>query len=441
MVIFRNRNKYMKKNRFDEIGNLNSINGNWDQTLIYKLFSPEWKDSILTQLTGPNNVPVAISPYYELLTAEKTTIIELKSIYGYSDIRDNKEEIGSGTVTNNYREYQCNINGINSEARLESRQRGRYISGKSSEYGIGVRTNTNNISGDTILKWGALNDTNGMYFGVDSDGLFVAILDDGTENKVYQEDWNIDKMDGTGVSGLTLVLTEANIFNIEFTWYGYGVITFKVQVKTEQGMNLLTVHNYIIDNQSSIQNPNLPITATVGQNTNDDDISLFVAGRQFSILGTYTPTFRSSSEYFINKSIPTLGTNPVPILSFKQKEIQRAVDSKLAGMKLVTDNQIIIECYVADESSLNTPNWVNLTRVDADETAFEVDTESTTFNSNEGNIIYRDIIDGATGNRTNSSDFRDLFVDIPQNKILVITGFATETTASVDGIIRIREEW
>lgn len=432
----------MSKNRFDEIGNLNSINGNWDQTLVYKLFSEEWRESILTKLTGVNGNPVSISPYSELITAEKTTLIELKSIYGFSELRDSKTEVGSGTVTNDFREYKCKVNGINSTARLESRDRGRYISGKSAEYGIGVRTNTDTITGDGEIIWGGLNDTNGMYFGKDSTGLFVGILDEEVETKIYQDDWNMDKLDGTGISGEVLDLTKANIYNIEFTWYGYGIITFKVQLKTVKGMKLVEVHNYIVDNKTSIQNPNLPITAQVKQSTGTEDIELYVGGRQFSVLGSYTPSFRTLSEYFLNKSIPTLSTNPTPILSFKHKKELCAVDGKLSGVNISTNNQIIFEVYLADEDALTGADFGTPTRNKTTETAFEVDSSATAFDYTKGNLLYRDMIDGGVGGRgVNNDDFRDLIVDIPDNKILVLTAFATESNSSIDGVLRIREEW
>jgi hypothetical protein len=41
-----------------------------------------------------------------------------------------------------------------------------------------------------------------------------------------QSSWNIDKMDGTGVSLMTLDLTKMQMFYCDFTWYGAGAIRF-----------------------------------------------------------------------------------------------------------------------------------------------------------------------------------------------------------------------
>ena len=43
---------------------------------------------------------------------------------------------------------------------------------------------------------------------------------------IPQSQWNIDKMDGTGTSGYNLDLSKMQMFYIDYTWYGAGVIRF-----------------------------------------------------------------------------------------------------------------------------------------------------------------------------------------------------------------------
>jgi hypothetical protein len=45
---------------------------------------------------------------------------------------------------------------------------------------------------------------------------------DDTTRKVTQANWNVDKLDGTGASGLTLDLSKAQILWIDFEWLGMG---------------------------------------------------------------------------------------------------------------------------------------------------------------------------------------------------------------------------
>ena len=44
--------------------------------------------------------------------------------------------------------------------------------------------------------------------------------------KVPQSDWNIDKMDGTGPSGVTVDLAKMQMFYLDYAWYGAGAIRF-----------------------------------------------------------------------------------------------------------------------------------------------------------------------------------------------------------------------
>jgi len=47
-----------------------------------------------------------------------------------------------------------------------------------------------------------------------------------TDTKFTKDQWNIDKMDGTGPSAINLDFTKLQMFSIQFAWYGAGVATF-----------------------------------------------------------------------------------------------------------------------------------------------------------------------------------------------------------------------
>lgn len=48
------------------------------------------------------------------------------------------------------------------------------------------------------------------------------------EERAAQSTWNVDKMDGTGPSGITLDWTKSQIFVIDLEWLGVGTVTFGV---------------------------------------------------------------------------------------------------------------------------------------------------------------------------------------------------------------------
>ncbi len=71
---------------------------------------------------------------------------------------------------------------------------------------------------------GYFGDDNGIYFEVDGTTAYFVerSLSLGTETRVSQSNWNIDKLDGTGVSGITLDLTKAQILWMDIEWLGLG---------------------------------------------------------------------------------------------------------------------------------------------------------------------------------------------------------------------------
>jgi hypothetical protein len=69
---------------------------------------------------------------------------------------------------------------------------------------------------------------NGLYIELDGSTLsFVErslVTGSVTETRVNQANWNIDKLDGTGPSGLTLDITKAQILWMDIEWLGLGTV-------------------------------------------------------------------------------------------------------------------------------------------------------------------------------------------------------------------------
>jgi len=76
----------------------------------------------------------------------KRTIIDLKSTFGLSALRDFTDTVGSGSITNAVGgpEYTLGVGAANDIATLRSVQRGEYVSGYSAEAGMGIRLSTAN---------------------------------------------------------------------------------------------------------------------------------------------------------------------------------------------------------------------------------------------------------------------------------------------------------
>lgn len=108
-----------------------------------------------------------------------------------------------------------------------------------------------------------------------------------TETIVAQTDWNRDKMDGTGGSGMTLDTTKGNVYKITYQWLGFGPVDYFVEEPVTK--RLFLVHRVEYNNAnvvSSVNNPTLPLYVSSKNTSNTTDIVLkvgsmggFVEGR------------------------------------------------------------------------------------------------------------------------------------------------------------------
>jgi len=113
----------------------------------------------------------------------------------------------------------------------------RYIPGRSAEVAMSVifGTPTTGIR----KRIGLFDNTDGVYFEDGGDGTYYVatrrkVGASFVDTRVAREDWNYDKLDGTGPSGIVADPTALHHIVIEYEWYGAGQVEFK----------------YIIDNNS-----------------------------------------------------------------------------------------------------------------------------------------------------------------------------------------------
>lgn len=291
-------------------------------------------------------------------TAERSPIVELQSVYGLSDLRDLVEITGSGTVTNTTVEYQVSTTtGATDSATLDSVERGRYMPGFAGQAGIGVRIPSPPTQ-NQVFRWGMVDDENGAFFGQSvADGIFVAIRRAGVEIIIPQTAWNIDSLDGTGPSGVTLDLPFGNIFQVIFTWFGYGVIEFNIVVQnpTTLAQEVVTVNRFRPANETSFADPNSPLRAQIDNDGTATAADLFVGGRQYSIIGKFNPEFRITSD----RRNVVVGTAGIPVISFQRKAIfptgsarPNSVSINLEGLDIVTDDDVYFQ--IIDGGTLDT---------------------------------------------------------------------------------------
>lgn len=81
-----------------------------------------------------------------------------------------------------------------------------------------------------------------------------------TENWTFQENFNIDKLDGTGYSGVTLDPSKLNVYQINFRWLGAGEIRYAIENPHNGDMIFFHHEHYSNKNEvPHLENPSMKI--------------------------------------------------------------------------------------------------------------------------------------------------------------------------------------
>jgi len=392
--------------------------------------------------------PAVDSQFNELRVARKFPIVELTSVYGVSDLRDVVITTGGGTVTNDATEYSVSTtaSGVDS-AILESALRGRYEPGFAGEAGIGVRIPTA-PTGTQIARWGMFDDENGAFFGSTSANIFVAIRRGGVDTVINQSAWNVDPLDGTGPSGATLSLSKGNIYQVVFTWYGYGVIEFRVVLPdpTTLAQEVITVHRFSPSGETSIVDPNQPLRAEVDNNGTATSFDLFVGGRQYNIIGKYNPTIRDTSE---RRTITDVTTTLTPVISFIRKAEfpagsgrTNSVEVSLEEIDIIGSAEFAYQVLLGGTLDGAFVNYPTATTIIPDsETALLVNTTSTTITG--GQVVFQGVTSGGGGGTRvlATSELLDFTLPVDEVVTLAVVRIAGSATNTVNASFSVTESW
>jgi hypothetical protein len=139
------------------------------------------------------------------------------------------------------------------------------------------------------------------------------------DNFIPQSDWNIDKMDGTGPSGMILDPTKGNVYRIDFQYLGFGGINFYIEddnLGTFQKVHQIKYSNRYTT--TNLLNPTFKVgwfSYSFGSTT---DVAIYGGSAACFNQGFIKP-FRNPDSHAYNKTgITTTLTN---IISFRNRAV------------------------------------------------------------------------------------------------------------------------
>lgn len=201
------------------------------------------------------------------------------------------------------------------------------------------------IKANVRQRIGYFDVNNGLFFEQDGTNLKVvrrtSVSGSPVDNAVNQSSWNLDTLDGTGTSGITLDTSKTQIFIIDFEWLGVGRVRMGVVIN---GM-IYYCHQFLNANSLTsvfMARPSLPCryeitnTGTAASGTTLKQVcSTVISEGGFN----YPGVVRSASN---GANTVTVSTSLIPLLSIRLKSAN--IRAKLRAIRLhltVTNTQTI----------------------------------------------------------------------------------------------------
>lgn len=174
---------------------------------------------------------------------------------------------------------------------------------------------------------GIYDDANGVFFQSSPTTVNVVIRSSTSgapvDTVVTQANWNIDKMDGSGPSGVTLDPSKAQIFFHDFQWLGVGLVRFGFvvdgtfwPVHAEPHSNLTTLVYMSI--------PNLPLRYEIANSG---------AGGAASLLAICNSVLSEGGIEFVGQ-VRTASRNITPLVTLNDNDLYPLVTIRLQATKL-----------------------------------------------------------------------------------------------------------
>lgn len=196
------------------------------------------------------------------------TIFENKQIVDSQSIIWNNSLTSGGTTNYSSSRASTTLNvtsTIGSRVIRQTKQRFHYQAGRS------FLTYVTFVMGNSVpgvsKKIGYFDDNNGIYFEDTGSVRRLVVrssVSGSVDNSNYanQANWNIDKMDGYGPSKITLDVSKAQIFFVDFEWLGVGTVRCGFVINGQMYYVHQFHHSNIIGSVY-MSNPNLPIRAEI----------------------------------------------------------------------------------------------------------------------------------------------------------------------------------
>jgi hypothetical protein len=282
--------------------------------------------------------------------SEAVTLFDSQGEYDTQPFLFNNVIDGAGTVTHDAANSAVNLNVTTASGDLAMKQTKeyfRYQPGKSQLILITFQLAAKQANMTQEVGYG--DAANGIFLRTVGTATSMAIRSSTSggplHDSIAQADWNIDAMDGTGPSGVTLDLTKSQILVIDFEWLGVGAVRVGFNV---DGVTYY-VHKFVHANDETgvyMTTANLPVRwriETTGATAADATLKAICC----SVVSEAGFEERRGLPFSVatpNAGIGSITTTEVPILAIRPAATFNSIV-----------NRSVVRVLEADHIALDTP--------------------------------------------------------------------------------------
>ena len=283
---------------------------------------------------------------------------------------------------------------------------------------------------------GVGDSVDGFFFGYNGAAFGVLRRQNGTDNWIPQTTWNVDKFNGTGLSGVTLDPTKGNVYSIEYQWLGFGAISFFIENPATGFPTLVHIIQYANANIiPSIFNPTLPVIAQVINTTNASNLALSTSSAMGMVEGNADTNTLVTVNSFSNSKVVTATETSVFTLrnnaTFQGKTNRVRVQFSFFSVNS-TSNLSIVRLTV-NATLGGTPTFINISPTTS---VMAADIAGTTVTGGSRKLT---IVVGTSGDAQLSINDQDL--EIGPGDTLTVSASSGAGNATVTAAITWDELW
>ncbi len=388
-----------------------------------------YKDTFESQTTVP--APTTTDAFGRQKVSNPQTLLDTKFINDNDPLSWDQALAGGGTAVQSTGYITCTSPSGGSVLR-QSRVYTPYQPGKGLQILLTGVLETGGGVADVVSRIGYFDDNNGHFFQLDGTTLSVVERSNVTgpvvDTIIPQSSWNVDKMDGSGPSGITIDPSIRQIFSIELEWLGVGTAVFGIIIRRV----LYFVHIIQHTNTSFGGTSTLPYTSTptlpvryqiISSGANAGEMiqicATVISDGGFSPIGHVFSIGRGTGNGTYPNGVTQAGTlaistTELPVLSLRLNNTGIRTLVKILGAELVLTSGGVVSYrlyrFIPPNSAVLTGAvWTSVesrSQVEYDTTASAINTTNPTPGP-IGNLIFEGFISNQT--RFDTKDLADIF--------------------------------